>query len=180
MWRKLGLIIRILYNIFRLSILSFFYLGKIKFSPIQGLSPNAIIRVGNKGKISMGRCVIDGHTLIRSSGGDIKIGTNIYINRNCNIVSRESIIIGNRVSIGPNVCIYDHDHAFGKEKSLVFKTSPIIIGDDVWIGANAVILRGTIIGDNCVIGAGTVVKGKIEENTMITQEIKLKKSAING
>lgn len=44
----------------------------------------------------------------------------------------------------------------------------IVIGNNVWIGLNAIILKGTIIGDNCVIGANTVVKGEFPANTIIT------------
>ena len=52
----------------------------------------------------------------------------------------------------------------------MFKTSPVIIGNNVWIGANTVILRGTEIGDNCVIGAGCVIKGKYGANSVIVQK----------
>ena len=51
----------------------------------------------------------------------------------------------------------------------MYKSSPVKIGNNVWIGANAVILRGTVIGDNCVIGAGTVVKGTFESGSVIIE-----------
>lgn len=43
----------------------------------------------------------------------------------------------------------------------------VVIGDNVWIGANSVILRGSRIGDNAVIAAGTIVKGTVESNTLV-------------
>ena len=58
--------------------------------------------------------------------------------------------------------IYDHDHIFDKETGVdrkKYKVAPVVIGKNCWIGANAVILRGTTIGDNCVVGAGCVLKG---------------------
>lgn len=45
---------------------------------------------------------------------------------------------------------------------------PIVIGDNVWIGLNAIIPKGTEIGDNCIVSAGTVVKGKFPANSVIT------------
>lgn len=66
--------------------------------------------------------------------------------------------------------MYDHDHDFrvanGKNEGK-YKVSPIVIGDNVWIGANSVILRGSKIGNNSVIGAGTIIKTDIENDTII-------------
>ena len=69
--------------------------------------------------------------------------------------------------------IYDHDHDFRIKdglKSLKYKTSPIIIGNNVWIGSNTIILRGSKIGNNCVIGAGSVIKGTYEDGSIIVQK----------
>ena len=51
-----------------------------------------------------------------------------------------------------------------------YKTSPVVIGDDVWIGANTVILRGTVIGRDCVVGAGSVLKGVYPAGSVIVQK----------
>ena len=69
--------------------------------------------------------------------------------------------------------IYDHDHDYraqGGIKAGKYKTTPVRIGDNVWIGANTVILRGTTIGNNVVIGAGSVVSGNVEDNTVFIQK----------
>lgn len=78
--------------------------------------------------------------------------------------SRSSITIGENVKIGGNVRIFDHDyHALdfqkrrGKEDGDDVKTAPVIIGNDVFVGTNALILKGVTIGDRAIIGAGTVV-----------------------
>ncbi len=67
----------------------------------------------------------------------------LIFNNNCILTAREKIIIGDRTIFGPGVAIFDNDHAY-KEKNFEkeFITSPIIIGKNVWIGANSVILRG--------------------------------------
>lgn len=69
--------------------------------------------------------------------------------------------------------IYDHDHDFRAKnglKELKYKTSPVEIGDNVWIGANTVILRGAKIGNNCVITASSVIKGEYPDNSIIVQK----------
>lgn len=102
------------------------------------------------------------------NGGKIEFGDGNFFNRNCTVVARKSIKFGNRCSFGPNVCIYDHDHAFGRDDGEDFRTSDVVIGNNCWVGANSVILRGTTIGDNCVIGAGCIVKGNIPADSLVT------------
>lgn len=106
----------------------------------------------------------------------LKKGTSI--NNGTVITCRDKIVIGNDVLIGPNVMIFDHDHNY-KTKNVKneFLTDSIIIEDNVWIGANSIILKGTHIGKNSVIAAGSVIKGEISENSLGYNEknIKIKK-----
>ena len=119
------------------------------------------------GGIFLGQsCCIEEGTLLQTSNGHIQLGTGVYINRNCTIVSHENITIGEHTTIGPNVCIYDHDHNY-RDPELGIISTPVVIGKGVWIGAGSVILRGTKIGDNCVIAAGSVVKGEIPAATLV-------------
>ena len=168
MWRKLGWVCRVIYNFIRIPLVYIFSLGKIKCSIIQFLSMKSSLRVGEGGTININKkCMFDEGTLIRATKGKIDIGREVYINRNCNIICRNSISIGNKVTIGPNVCIYDHDHNYKKYKNEKYNTLPILIGNNVWIGANAIILKGIKIGDNCIVGAGTIVTKSILDNTVI-------------
>ena len=66
----------------------------------------------------------------------------------------ERIEIGSGTTIGPNVCIYDHDHNIKQGEDI---TAPGRIENDVWIGAGCIILKGVTIGKNSVIAAGAVV-----------------------
>lgn len=89
------------------------------------------------------------------------------------VFCHEKIIIEEGVEFGPNVLIYDHDHDYktnGGIKAGKFITAPVKIGKNSWIGANTVILRGTVIGENFVIAAGSVVKGNIPDGTVFVQK----------
>lgn len=132
-------------------------------------SPRSEFRLEENGSILIeDNLNMEANSLIYAFGGDIYIGS-AFVNRNCLIVSRKQICIGRRVTIGPNVCIYDHDHDHDlKNESLGdhFISKCICIDDDVWIGANAVILKGVHIGKGAVIAAGAVVVSDVPAATI--------------
>lgn len=104
--------------------------------------------------------------------GKITIGDNVDIGNNTIIYASKSggVTIGNNSMIAANCYLIDMDHGIEKRKLIreqSNKVSPIIIGEDVWIAANSVVLKGSIIGDGAVIGAKSLVKGNIEENACV-------------
>lgn len=108
------------------------------------------------------------------NGGELNIGSHCFFNINSSITCAEKIAIGNNCKFGNNLVVIDHDHNYRANgiysgDNPEFISSPVIIGNDVWIGANVVILRGTEIGDNCVIAAGSVVKDIIPPNTLFVK-----------
>lgn len=138
---------------------------------------SAELRIGKKFKMR------DGAKIRVRKGAVCIIGNNSFINCNSMIVCHERIEIGDDVQLGPNVQIYDHDHDFRTEggvKAGKFKTAPVKIGNNVWIGANTVILRGTEIGDNCVVGAGCILSGKYWPNSAIVQKRDTTVTSINA
>ncbi|MBR1432842.1 MAG: acyltransferase [Ruminococcus sp.] len=142
---------------------------------ISLVSPFTEITMDRGAKLRIGKNfkMRDGAKLRVRKGATCIIGNNSSINCNNIIACRERIEIGENVMLSPNVLIYDHDHDFrapGGVKAGKYKTAPVKIGNNVWIGANTVILRGTEIGDNCVIGAGGIVKGQYEEGSVIIQK----------
>ena len=96
-------------------------------------------------------------------GYNITVGDNFYTNTNCCILDCAKVTIGNNVWIGPNVGIYTPNHAFdSKERTDGYEKSlPIEIGDNVWIGGGVNIIGGVKIGENSIIGAGSVVTKNI-------------------
>lgn len=101
-------------------------------------------------------------------GYNIQIGNNFYANVNLVILDGGKVCIGNNVFIAPNVGIYTAGHPFDVEqrnKGLEY-AFPITIGNNVWIGAHTAILPGVNIGDNSIIGAGSVVNKNIPKNSL--------------
>ena len=104
----------------------------------------------------------------------LKIADHCFFNINSSITCLENIEIGSNCKFGNNLVIVDHDHNYRAKGKFNFEnpefiSSPVKIGDNVWCGANVVILRGTIIGDNCIIAAGSVIKGIIPANSVVIQ-----------
>jgi len=99
--------------------------------------------------------------VLREVGTHLKIGNNVGINHYCFIGVRGDIEIGDNVIFGPRVSVFSENHNFDridipiKHQGVTKGTTKI--GNDVWIGAQTIILSGVSIGDGCVIGAGSVV-----------------------
>jgi len=113
------------------------------------------------GTITLGNNVIIKHgCVIRTCTGFIIIGDNTVINYNCIMHALGGITIGQNVLLSPNVHIYAQNHQFKKDKLIRNQKNvpkSIVIEEDVWIGANSIILGGVIIHKGAVIGAGSVV-----------------------
>jgi acetyltransferase-like isoleucine patch superfamily enzyme len=157
-----------LLGIFRGFIYKLIYFQNIK-SSIFSLQANSRIEVFNKkSRVFIGKFVfIRKNTSIRIDfEGALNIAENVFINDNCNINCVNKISIGKNSKIAPNVCINDHDHNYKNNSNDHLVRGEVTIGENVWIGSNVVILRDTHIGDNCVIAAGSIVKGNVPPNTL--------------
>ncbi len=116
----------------------------------------------------------------RAPGARIVIGDNIGIS-GATIYARKGIYIGDNTAIGGNCKILDNDfHPIETEERLMLlrrkdggnatdliPAKEIHIGRNCFIGCNTIILKGTVLGDNCVVGAGAVVSGKFDDNCVI-------------
>lgn len=92
-------------------------------------------------------------------GYNIHLGRNFYANHGCTVLDCAPVAIGDNVMLAPNVGIYTAAHPLdAAERSAGWEfAKPIAIGDDVWIGAGAILMPGVTIGHGTVIGAGSVV-----------------------
>ncbi|WP_411039814.1 sugar O-acetyltransferase [Vibrio vulnificus] len=101
-------------------------------------------------------------------GKHTHLGNNVYANFNLTLVDDTHIYIGNSVMIAPNVTIATAGHPIDPElrRKVAQFNIPVHIKDNVWIGANSVVLPGVTIGENSVIGAGSVVTKDIPANVV--------------
>lgn len=131
------------------------------------------LAVGNK-------CILLNDNIFESSEGFISIGNNTFINSGTKIISRSTISIGDNVTIAWGCMIYDHDsHSIDYRERIndqhqqlqdwqkgnfianknwdTVNSKPIVIGNNVWLGFDVVVLKGVTIGDGAIIGARSVV-----------------------
>ena len=104
-----------------------------------------------------------------TSGGDeIRVGRNVFINQNCTFYDLGGLDIADNVMIGPNVSIITSSHPLEPSKRRTTTIGkPIVIGKNVWIAANALIIGGVSIGENAVVAAGSVVTKNVPPNTFV-------------
>ena len=101
-------------------------------------------------------------------GFNIEIGDNFYSNHNLVILDCNKVTFGNNIQIGPNCGFYTAGHPLDKElRKKVEFAKPIKVGNDVWFGGNVCVLPGVTIGDNVVVGAGSVVTKDIQSNVVV-------------
>ena len=113
-------------------------------------------------------CVVETPFHACWGGKNVSIGSSSYLSYNCTMIDDGNIDIGYKTAIGPNVTIITTNHAIGARDRMngVLNVSDVKIGNNVWIGAGAIILPGVTIGDNTVIGAGSVVTKDIPANVV--------------
>lgn len=101
-------------------------------------------------------------------GYNMVIGDNFYANHNLVVLDCAEVIFGDNVFIGPNCGFYTAGHPldYPTRNSGLEYAKPIKVGSNVWFGGNVCVLPGVTIGDNVVIGAGSVVNKDIPSNTM--------------
>lgn len=144
----------------------------IEIHPSARVSPLADIEDSVRGtRIVIGANVaIDSFVKVKPAGGsgDVIIGADSTINSGCVLYTGNGIRIGTHVAIAANCTFAPVNHEYASRSVLIreqgFRPSKggIVVGNDVWIGANCVFLDGTNIGDGCVVAAGSTVRGTLE------------------
>ena len=177
MRRRFNNIVSVAYSALRMGLYKILIGSNFKSGIIERISPNVVLEFNKGSRVSLGKKIRihSGSKLKVRPGARLIIGDNVKINYFCIIACQDSIKIGDGTEFGPSVYLYDHDHDYkaglssnSDEES--FKKAPIIIGKNCWIGANTIILRGTKIGDNSVVGAGCVLKGNYPDGSVIVQK----------
>lgn len=148
--------------------------GRVRFGSklLPLASPKAsslIVEENSKVLFGEGVCIGGGTLLFIKTGAHFEIGDNTYFTSDVHIECKNNIKIGDNCAVSWGVTILDDDHheiVYDAEDRIT-KPSEVYIGDKVWIGCNVTILKGTRIGNNCVIAAGSVVNGNFPNNSLI-------------
>ena len=120
----------------------------------------------NNGKVILGdRVLLHRYVKLSAYGGSIEIGNNSYIGDRTEIHAGELVKIGNNVNIAWDCNILDRDyHAFESDNEVI---KPVVIEDSVWIGARSIILKGVTIAEGAVVAAGSVVTHDVPERCLV-------------
>ena len=143
----------------------------IDLHPAARISPLADIEDSVRGtRIVVGaRSVIDSFVKVKPAGGsgDLVVGEDVVINAGCVLYTGTGIHIGNHVAIAANCTFAPVNHAYAERGRLICEQGflpskgGILVEDDVWIGANCVLLDGAVLRRGCVVGAGSIVRAEL-------------------
>ena len=177
--KKICLVIIKIYQFFRIKFFKTISDATVKHSKF---TQNVPIFFSGRGRITIGTAHIgiypspyffssNGHIESRNISAEVIIGNGVFINNNFTVICDKSKIeIGDNCLIGTNCTIYDSDfHHLEPSKRMEpgYACRPVKIHNNVFIGANVLILKGSEIGDNTVVASGSVVCGIFPSNVII-------------
>ena len=145
--------------------------NQVRIAESAIISQSAIIQPSQRGSrlvIGSGSEILD-QAIIRFVGGsgDIIIGENCYINPGCVLYSGNGIRLGDYVLLAPGVKVMPTNHAYSsrdipiRKQGFIASKGGVVAEGDNWVGANAVLLDGTVLEKGAIIAAGAVVSGKV-------------------
>lgn len=110
--------------------------------------------------------------ILVGNNAELILGNRFFMNNFCSINCLEKIEIGKNTLFGEGVKIYDHNHEYQTEPEFKvehqkFRTAPVKIGKNCWLGSNVIVLKGVTIGDNTIIGAGCLIYKDVPANSMV-------------
>lgn len=135
------------------------------------LGPSLQLQIGRRAKVRLGRFSWIGHgTKIRCHEGVVEIGPKTVLGQECTISAYRRIRIGEQCVIADRAMFIDFDHNVADVEQPIRKQGiymrDVVVGNNVWVGYNAQILRGVTVGDNAIIGANSVVTRDIPANAV--------------
>ena len=100
-------------------------------------------------------------------GKTITVGKNVFINAFCHFQDHGGVTLDDGCQIGHNVVFATLNHGFAPEDRSTTYPAPIVLKKNVWVGSNATILSGVTIGENAIVGAGSVVTKDVPDNAIV-------------
>jgi acetyltransferase-like isoleucine patch superfamily enzyme len=146
--------------------------GRLKLDGIAFIGPRVVLQVGKGARIELGRWSWLGHgTKVRCHEGVVSIGAKTVMGQECTISAYQHVKIGRECVIADRVMFIDFDHGVVEvERPIrlqgIYKRD-VNVGNNVWIGYGACILRGVTVGDNAVIGTNAVVTKDVPANAVV-------------
>ncbi len=130
-------------------------------------------RVRNEGRLQIGdnchfRSIVAMLELYVAPGAEMILGNDVHVNSGDTFAAFSRIEIGDRVEVGPLVAVYDTNFHDLYERHRLPEPQPVIIEDDVWLGAKSTILPGVRIGRGAVVAAHALVRRDVEPFTIVS------------
>ena len=146
--------------------------GRLKLDGLAFIGPHVVLQVGPGARIELGRWSWLGHgTKIRCHEGVVSIGAKTVLGQECTISAYRHVAIGRECVIADRVMFIDFDHGMAEVERPIrlqgIYMRDVNVGNNVWIGYGACILRGVTVGDNAVIGANSVVTRDVPPNAVV-------------
>lgn len=149
---------------------------KFGYNNYLDISPHAEIHIAENVYIS------ESNNIAIKGNARLTIGRDTYITR-ATIACLEKIEIGKNCILGEGLKVFDHNHKYQTDPFHVskteFNTAPIKFGDNIWTGANVIVLKGVTIGDNVIIGAGCTIYKDVPPNSIIMNKQELIVKSLN-
>lgn len=145
---------------------------RARFDGLAIIGRGTRIQIGKDARVEFGRWVWIGRdSKIRCHEGRVTIGAKTVMGEECTISAYHRVEIGRECIIADRVMMIDFDHNVQEvERPIreqgIYKRS-VVIGDNVWVGYGAQILRGVTVGDNAIIGASAVVTKNVPDNAVV-------------
>jgi len=156
----------------RYVLLKLRYGKRLQTDGICFVCPGVKLEIGRRAVLQIGRWAWIGHgSKIRAHEGEVSIGAKTVIGQECTISAFQHVSIGRECIIADRVMVIDFDHGVTEvERPIrvqgIYKRD-VRIGHNVWIGYGACILRGVAVGNNSIIGTGSVVTKQVPENAVV-------------
>jgi acetyltransferase-like isoleucine patch superfamily enzyme len=145
---------------------------RMKLDGMLFLGSGVKLEIGRRARVRFGRWTWIGHdTKIRCHEGEVRIGDKTVLGQECTISAYQHVSIGEQCVVADRVMLIDFDHNVAEvERPIrvqgIYKRD-VRVGNNVWIGFAAQILRGVTVGDNAIVGAGAVVTKDVPANAVV-------------
>ena len=148
------------------------YGRRLRSDGLAFVAPDAVLQIGPNGSVELGRWSWIGHgTKVRCHEGLVSIGAKTVLGQECTISAFQHVSIGRECVIADRVMMIDFDHGASEVERPVREQGiykeDVRVGNNVWIGYGACILRGVTVGDNAIIGTSAVVTADVPDNAVV-------------